>query len=411
MRNVFGLETCAALAAIFLLGCGEANGGTGTAGSTEAGAGGAATGSGSTGGTGAGDGGRMGHSTGEPGVWMDVTPGPETGYSPGTFGPQTMLVDAARPGEFIFTSTESGVFKSTDFGETWAKISDERLIYGCAADPDPDRDPSKPLKMWCSGGYGTGMARSTDGGVTWTKHLTNNGNIDDNGFANEPYSVDVDPYDSKHLLAGFHGNPGLSESKDGGLTWKTIAAVDGAYGTSIFPFFIDAGSAEATRGNWLVIPQWGSSGGIARTTDGGASWTQTNSLQHGHGNAQIFVDGSSGVVYAAGYDGNDGHGVYRSSDFGMTWTRVNDGTVQNGVFATPNFVYADNGWANAGGQPQMPQRAPRSTGTEGAWMNYAPETALTNGSGHAAVSFDEAKGKWVIVIGAWTAGIWRYIEP
>lgn len=388
-------------------GTGGSNPGTGGNGP---GTGGSNPGTGGLGG-GMATGGAMGNSTGAVGKWEDVTPGAGSGYSPGMFGPQTMFGDPARPGTFYFTSTSSGVFKSTDFGKTWTKISAVSLSYGCGADPNPGRDPSTPLPMFCGGGYGKGVARSADNGVTWTFHKTNNTRTgSDVGFQNDPYSMDVDPYDNKHVLVGFHGNPGLSESTDGGLTYTTIMSVGGEYGTSLYPFFIDTGNAATTRVNWLTMPQWGGTGGIARTTNGGGSWMITNPLKHGHGNAQIVTD-RSGVVYAAGFDGSTGHGVYRSSDWGMTWTEVNDGTVQNGVFATPNFIYADYGWAIAGTQMQTLQRAPRATGTMGTWMNYYPNPPMRNGSGHAAVAFDASIGKYVIVIGAWTAGIWRYIEP
>lgn len=350
--------------------------------------------------------------TGEPGKWENVTPPASSGFNGSAFGPQTMLTDPARPGTFYFTSNPSqAVFKSTDFGKTWKKISSISLSYGCGADPNPRRNPGTPMVMFCGGGYGNGVARSEDDGVTWKMHKTNNTRTGaDLGFQNDPYSMDVDPYDSKHLLVGFHGNAGLSESTDGGLTYTTIQSVDGKYGASLFPFFIDTGNAATTRGNWLIMPQWGSEGGIARTTNGGGSWTITDSLQHAHGNAQIVTD-KSGVVYAAGLSGSKGHGIYRSSDFGMTWTKVNDGTIQNGVFATPNFIYADYGWATAGTQAQILQRSPRNAGTAGTWENYYPNPTMKNGSGHACVSFDAGIGKYVIVIGAWTGGIWRYVEP
>jgi hypothetical protein len=377
-------------------------GGVGGAGGGVAGTGGGMSG---TGGGVAGTGGGVGPA----GTWTNVTP-TAAGLTLGMFGIQTMMNDAARPSDFYFSSAStSGIFKSTDFGKTWVKISSTtKLSYGCAADPNPNRDPSTPLTLWCSGGYGNGVAKSTDSGVTWTTHLTNNTTADPS-FANDPYALDVDPYDSNHLLAGFHGNEGLSESTNGGVSWTTVPLGAESQGVSLYPFFVDTGVAATTRGNWLTMSQWGS-GGIFRTTNAGASWTKTSPLQHGHGNAQIFLAGS-GVIYAAGLSGANGHGIYRSSDYGMTWTLVNDGTAQNGVFGTPKYVYADNGWASAGGSTQTLQRAPRATGTAGTWANYAPSSGLTNGSGHAAVSYDASLGKYVIVIGAWTAGIWRYVEP
>jgi len=385
-------------------------GSTGNAGGSGGGAGGSVGPGGSGGSEPPATGGAQGMSTGEPGKWEDVTP--RSGYSSAGFGPQNMMDDPARPGTFYFTSNpSSAVFKSTDFGRTWTKISSQTLVYACGRDPNPRRDPNTPLVMFCGGGYGNGAARSEDNGVTWKMSKTNNTQTGgDVGFQNDTYSFDVDPYDSKHVLVGFHGNAGLSESTDGGVTWRTVSSVSGTHGASLFPFFIDTGSAATTRGNWLIQAQWGGGGGIARTTNGGQSWTMTNSLQHAHGTAQILAD-RRGVIYVAGLSGSKGHGVYRSGDYGMTWTLVNDGTVQNGVFGTPNFVYADYGWATMGPQAQTLQRAPRATGTPGTWMNYYPNAPMRAGSAQAGVAFDAALGKYVIVIAAWTGGIWRYVEP
>lgn len=346
---------------------------------------------------------------GAPGTWANVTP-TNAGLNPGQFGIQTMMGDPARPGTFYFTSSATpGVFKSTDFGRTWSKISSASLTYGCASDPNPNRDPATPMLMICAGTYGYGAARSIDNGVTWTKHVTDNAVA--GTFSNDPYAFDIDPYDNQHVIAGFHGTPGISESTNGGQTWTTITSAGVAQGTSNFPFFIDTGNATTTRGNWLIISQWGdgTNGGIHRTTNGGGMWSRTSTLQHGHGNAQIFQAGA-GVLYAAGYDGSAGHGIYRSPDYGMTWQKVADGA-QNGVFGTPSSLYADNGWASAGGQAQNLMRAPRATGTLGTWQRYDVSTTMSNGSGHAAVAFDASVNRWVIVIGAWTAGIWRYEEP
>jgi hypothetical protein len=38
----------------------------------------------------------------------------------------------------------------------------------------------------------------------------------------DDYDVDVDPYDNKHLIVGFHEQPGLAESLDGGVTFRSI---------------------------------------------------------------------------------------------------------------------------------------------------------------------------------------------
>ena len=93
-----------------------------------------------------------------------------------------------------------------------------------------------------------GFWRSTDGGVSWSRFTFP---ADGKPYPQDGYSVDVDPYDGKHLLAGFHEVKGMAESNDGGQTWTSVSA--GATGISTYPFFIDGGNGAATRKTW---PSW-----------------------------------------------------------------------------------------------------------------------------------------------------------
>jgi hypothetical protein len=231
-------------------------------------------------------------------------------------------------------------------------------------------------------------------------------------YDKDPYSFAVDPYDGTHLIMGFHGTREFTESTDAGETWQVIST-PANFGTSVYPFFVNTGSADTTRGNWLSLAQHeGSDAGMWRTTNAGEDWVQVSFLEHVHGSGQVH-DAGAGVLYAAGLDyaeEDEGHGIYRSSDYGMSWQLVNDGTIQNAVYGTPNFLYADYGWADAsgGGVAQHLQRSPASSGTE--WTNYVETpSGMVNGSNRVAVTFDGTH--YVLIAGNWEAGIWRYIEP
>ena len=89
------------------------------------------------------------------------------------------IVYVAVMGHLWAANEERGVYKTTDCGESW-----ERILYvdentGCA---DLDIDPQEPdivyAAMWEfrrwphffeSGGAGSGLYKSLDGGKTWTK--------------------------------------------------------------------------------------------------------------------------------------------------------------------------------------------------------------------------------------------------
>jgi hypothetical protein len=144
---------------------------------------------------------------------------------------------------------------------------------------------------------------------------------------------------------------------------------------------------------------------MQRTADGGKTWKQVETLEHAHGCSQIFQAGG-GVIYAPGNDGTQGNGVYRSTDLGLTWTKVVDGPANN-VIGTDSTLYAAYAWADSGGVTPDLRTAPRNPGTQ--WMSVATPAGMTNGPKGSAVTFD---GKHHVIVGGnWNAGIWRFIEP
>ena len=242
-----------------------------------------------------------------------------------------------------------------------------------------------------------GFFRSIDGGVSWTRFaLPDQASLP---YPQDAYSIAVDPYDGAHLVMGFHEEAGLVESTDAGTTWKTVTPGDD--GVSAYVDIIDTGDPQTTRTTWVTI---GQSGAMQRTTDGGAHWTQVETLQHAHGCSQMFQAGG-GVVYAAGNYGSKGNGIYQSKDYGSTWNFVSDGS-ENGVVGTASTLYASYAWANSGGVDPSLKTAPRDPGTN--WTSVSAPADMTNGSKGAAVTYDGTH--YVIVSGNWNAGIWRYIE-
>jgi hypothetical protein len=246
-----------------------------------------------------------------------------------------------------------------------------------------------------SSGRGDGsLFRSGDGGSIW--------NLVGGGFTDNLYSLRVDPADPRHLLSGLHEQDGLVESTDGGESWKRVDK-DGwpSGGVSWFPFFVDDAGAPAGK-SWLAIAQGG--GGLVRTRDGGGQWSVPAGiagLQHGHGCAQIVQTGTA--LFAPGVDG-PGQGVYRSTDLGLSWMRVDNGQPQSVAWASDKAIYSMWGWACSGCAFDNFQRA-SPDGT--AWTHIDVPEHL--GATNVAVTHD---GTHAIFVGVmWAAGIWRYIEP
>jgi hypothetical protein len=336
-------------------------------------------------------------STGAPGVWEDVTPSTfmlDPGAANGNFGITEVLVDPVRPSDLYAFSNYQGVWRSTDYGRNWTRATpigtpiDSGRQWAAAIDPDKLRDPTKPPTLYTTRGYGgNGLWRSTDWAVTWTE-VSNPGDV---------YSIEIDPYDNQHLLIGFHETPGVAESTNGGVTFRSVSTV--GMGNSIMAFFLDTGAAATTRTTWLAIPQTFSNGDTYRTSDSGGSWGMAGGFTHPHGTGQIFQAGA-GVVYVAATEG-----IFRSANLAVSWSKVGDGNV-GAVIGTPTKLYASQGVNFNSGPPTIVSAA-RNPGT--AWTQMTVPAGLKHGAKRMAVTFDGTHP--IVVAGSWMSGLWRYVEP
>lgn len=362
-----------------------------------------------------------------PGEWVNVTP-PTINLDPNfacdacNYGASDVLVDPVRPNDVYAFFCYQGVWKSTDYGMHWTHISTgtnaNHIESGrpatAAIDPNPARDPATPPTLYTVSLYGDqlGIYKSIDGGINWSFHQPNN---TQGPTSNDAYAIDIDPTNSQHLLTGFH-DVGLSESLDGGETWKTIP-VPSDFGISVYPFFVTdtvGNLPTPISSTWITEAQWtNNTHGVWRTTDAGKTWTRPTvgsaplPLEHGHGGAQMHMDGK-GVIYAAGNAANLGV-IFRSVDYGVTWVAAkNDNRGQGGVFGTPNYFYATNHYAYLGDYPQHLQRSPASDGIN--WVDWTPVSppGMNNGAKRMAVTYDGSH--YILVGGHGRSGLWRYVE-
>jgi len=271
------------------------------------------------------------------GVWTNVTP---AGMDPrdlaptaNAFGPGAIVADPAHPTDLYVGGSKSGLWKSTDYGNTWKALSKD--VPDAARGVTIAVAGTSPATVW-GAGYND-IWKSTDGGLTFTQTK----------LSVSLYSFQVDPNDPTHLISGLHEADGVYESTDGGTSWKNVSGPGfPSGGVSWYPFFVKTAAPATSRTTWFAIAQNGAS--AIMTSDAGAHWaipTGLNGLNHPHGNAQMFQSGNSLFV---GGVGGPGQGVYRSTDLGTSWARVDSGMKPEAVvWGSAKNVYAMYAWACA----------------------------------------------------------------
>ncbi len=221
-------------------------------------------------------------------------------------------------------NAQRGVFKTEDGGATWRKILyvDERT--GAA---DLEMDPSNPNKliaaMWDyrrwpwsfrSGGPGSGLYITVDGGRNWKK-LTEADGLPSGELGR--IGLAIAPSDPSIVYAFIEAEKNaLYKSQDGGHSWSMISD-----GTNIGnrPFYYADLRVDPTDAN-RVYSLWSR---VSVSTDGGKNFEQLGSRGGGFGT--IHPDHHAMWINPSDpshiFEGNDG-GVYESNDHGSTWRFV-----------------------------------------------------------------------------------------
>src|SRR5207237_823041 len=180
---------------------------------------------------------------------------------------------------------------------------------------------------------GNGMYKSTDAGVTW-QHI---GLEDSRQIAR----IVVDPQNANVLLVAALGHAygpnserGIFKSLDGGKNWKKVLFIDDNIGAIDLASDPDesrtlyASMWHVQRPPWSQYPPDNGDGAIYKSTDEGENWTRLNGsgLPSGDwGRVSIRVAlGTHGNRLYALLDHKDQKqaGFYRSDDGGVSWSRV-----------------------------------------------------------------------------------------
>ena len=142
-------------------------------------------------------------------TWRKIT----AGLPEGDLGRIGLAAAPGAPGTIyaIIEANEEdqGVYRSTDFGESWEKRSDH-MTSSPQYYNELYVDPNDPMVVYS---VDTFTHRSEDGGKTWNRISFKNRHVDD-------HALWIDPADSDHLYIG--GDGGIYESWDRGETWRHV---------------------------------------------------------------------------------------------------------------------------------------------------------------------------------------------
>jgi photosystem II stability/assembly factor-like uncharacterized protein len=281
----------------------------------------------------------------------------------------------------------SGFFVSTDGGINWTKT-----LAGQARDviihPTDAQTLYVTLAAFSAFTTGeTGLYRSTDRGQTWT-----NIPIPVNGFnaGIKDFRLAISPADPQRIYAYygtlFSGETRLRVSTDGGATWqvRSLSKVDsGQFGFCTYLF------ADPANANTLYL----GSRDLYKSTDGGQTWTNlTNNFSPGardtwtyqpylastHADQQAFAfePGNPSVVYLA----NDG-GLWKSTNGGVILQSLNK-TLSLVQFNSLALHPTDAGFTIGGTQDNGTQRRLKHPATNAPTVNW---TDMSGSDGGACV--------------------------
>ncbi len=246
------------------------------------------------------------------------------------------LVYAAVMGDLFKPSEERGVYKSEDGGKNWKRIL---FVNAEAGVVDLCMDPNNARILYAStwkikrtpyslesGGAGSAIYKSTDGGETW-KNISTNEGLPKGAWGIS--GVTVSPVNSNRVYAIIENdNGGVYRSDDAGLTWKKMnddrnLRQRAWYYTKIYADTKDEDMVYVMNVSYH------------RSKDGGKTFQSYNAPHGDHHDLWIAPEDNQRMIIA------DDGGAQISFDAGENWTTyMNQPTAQYYRVTTDNhFPY------------------------------------------------------------------------
>src|SRR6202140_1960683 len=261
-----------------------------------------------------------------------------------------------QPAVFYLGAPAGGIWKTPRAGVTWFPIFDQFTNVDSIGAIQVA--PSNPMIVYAGtgdsvqGSLGDGMYKSIDAGKTWT-HI----GLEDTVKINK---IVIDPKDPNLVLASTqgdarHSGQGIYRSTDGGKTWVNTLKPENVNGTRDLEYAFDMphvmfatsqGSGGGFGGGGAAAAQGPNGTALFKSTDAGKTWKKVDTLPPytGRISVAIAMHTKGQRVYVVGGQLQGGSGLYRSDDQGATWQHMagNDTRVANGQGAFSSGVWVDS---------------------------------------------------------------------
>jgi len=253
-----------------------------------------------------------------------------------------ILIDPSNP-NIVYAGTNQGVYRSTDGGETWEPRNGGLGGYGDLVVSGIARHPTNPdILIIATWGYG--LFRSTDAGRNWTRLADPLASGTQATAALPPGLPEVraggysyswgmpevpEPAPGKPFAPGTNGllrprsvEPSVDlQGLPGNLSWTPVRRV------AIRPDNANEIYACIDAGK-----------GLYKSTDGGSTWSRVNlgppaGVITASARTYVFAPSNSNIRYASFGSWGASGGFYRTTDGGSTWTEVGGSTITRTVIA------------------------------------------------------------------------------
>lgn len=219
----------------------------------------------------------------------------------GSSGGRVQHLASSSSSQRMFAATEwGGLYTSFNGGVSWVRVNS--FVPSAAWDVKVQPGTDRRLRVFATSLYDgrsntpirrslSGISISDDGGNTWRNAPLSTLPCAGANLLNEPsaFQIAINPQNPNQIFAGT--NCGLARSLDGGTTWTYVDPSPGNNAEQIF--------AVAAHGNNIVDVIGGN--GHFRSTDAGNTWTPVNNLVSlfAPGNSLAVSPAENNVLFAA----------------------------------------------------------------------------------------------------------------